>query len=139
MYLARALGVTTSVFIIVEDAFIPPNDVVIKAWYDKANTIPGFYEDALFDEFIYVMSTADPEVWEHTKDIREQLMRKEMYKRMHTLQINYIKGTAFTANPSIINIITKLGLLDDELTKFADDAATKLGLEIIRSGVYKNT
>ena len=32
MSLARALGVTTSVFIIVEDAFIPPNDVVIKAW-----------------------------------------------------------------------------------------------------------
>ena len=38
MYLARALGVTTSVFIIVEDAFIPPNDVVIKAW-----PIPDFW------------------------------------------------------------------------------------------------
>ena len=114
-------------------------DVVIKAWYDKANTIPGFYNDALFDEFIYVMSTIDPEVFEHTEGIREQLMRKEMHKRMHTLQINYIKGTVFTASSTIINIVTKLGLTDEELTNFADDAAMKLGLKILRSGEYENT
>ena len=113
-------------------------DVVIKAWYDKANRIPGFYEDSFFDEFISVMSVADPKVFEHTKNIREQLMRKEIHKRMHTLQINYIKGTIFTASSTILNIVTKLGLSDEELTKFADDAATKLGLNIIRSGEYEN-
>lgn len=112
-------------------------DVVIKAWYDKANQIPGFYEDAFFDEFLYVISIADPEVFEHTEDIREQLMRKEMHKRMHTLQINYIKGTVFTASSTIMNIVTKLGLSDEELTKFADDAAKKLGLTILRSGEYE--
>lgn len=114
-------------------------DVVIKAWYDKANTIPGFYEDAFFDEFIYVMSTADSQVFEHTTNIREQLMRKEIHKRIHTLQINYSKGVVFTASSTIVNIVTKLGLTDEELTEFADDTATKLGLEILRSGEYQNT
>lgn len=114
-------------------------DVVIKEWYNKANRIPGFYRDSLFDEFMKIMSVADPEVFEHTKDIREQLMRKEIHKRLHASQINYIKGTLFTANSIIINIVTKLGLSDEELTKFADDAATKLGLEIICSGEYENT
>lgn len=112
---------------------------VIKAWYDRANTIPGFYEDAFFDEFLYVMSIADPDVLEHTTSIREQLMRKEMHKRMHTLQVSYRKGVVFTASSTIVNIVTKLGLSDEELTKFADSAATKLGLEILHSGVYKNT
>ena len=113
-------------------------DVVIKAWYDKANMIPGFYEDMFFDEFMSVISVADPEVFEHTKDIREELMRKEMHERMHTLQINYRKDVVFTASSTIVNIVTKLGLSDEELTKFADSAATKLGLEILHSGEYKN-
>lgn len=56
---------------------------------------------------------------------------------MHTLQVNYIKGTIFTASSTIINIVTKLGLSDEELTKFADDLATKLGLTIILSGEYE--
>ena len=62
----------------IEDIEYLNYDVVIKAWYDKANRIPGFYQDAFFDEFIYVMSTADPEIFEHTKNIREQLMKKRV-------------------------------------------------------------
>ena len=123
----------------IEDIEYLNYEPVIKEWYNTANRIPGFYKDAFFDEFIYVMSTADPEVFEHTKDIREQLMRKEMHKRMHTLQVNYRKGIVFTASSTIINIVTKLGLSDEELTRFADDAAKKLGLNIIRSGEYENT
>ena len=36
----------------IEDIEYLNYDVVIKEWYDKANRIPGFYEDAFFDECI---------------------------------------------------------------------------------------
>ncbi len=114
-------------------------DVVIKEWYDKANRIPGFYEDAFFDEFIYVMSTADPKVFEHTRDIREQLMRKELFKRLKTDQINLVPGAIFGMKDELPHIVTTLGYSEEELTEFADDAAKKLNLQIISSGVYKNT
>jgi hypothetical protein len=114
-------------------------DVVIKEWYDKANRIPGFYEDAFFDEFIYVMSTADPEVFEHTKNIREQLMRKELFKRLKTDQINLVPGAIFGMDDELPHIVTTLGYSEEELTEFADDAAKKLNLQIMSPGVYKNT
>ena len=113
--------------------------VVIKAWYDKANRIPGFYEDAFFDEFMSVMSVADAKVFEHTKNIREQLMRKEMFDRIKTDHINFVPGAIIGMEDALPHIVTTLGLSEEELTKFADDAATKLGLQIMSSGEYKNT
>lgn len=114
-------------------------DVIIKAWYDKANTIPGFYEDAFFDEFIYVISTADPEVFEHTKNIREQLMRKEMLQRIKTDHINLVPGARIGIEDELPHIVTTLGYSEEELIEFADDAAKKLNLQIMSPGVYKNT
>jgi hypothetical protein len=114
-------------------------DVVIKRWYDKANRIPGFYNDAFFDEFIYVISTADPEVFEHTKNIREQLMRKEMFERIETDHINFVRGAIIGMEDELPHIVTTLGYSEEELTEFADDAAKKLNLQIMSPGVYKNT
>ena len=114
-------------------------DVVIKEWYDKANRIPGFYEDAFFDEFIYVMSIADPKVFEHTKDIREQLMRKELWQRIKTDHINLVPGAIIGMEDELPHIVTTLGYSEEELIEFADDAAKKLNLQIMGPGEYKNT
>ena len=114
-------------------------DVVIKEWYDKANRIPGFYEDAFFDEFIYVMSIADPKVFEHTKDIREQLMRKELLQRIKTDHINLVPGAIIGMEDELPHIVTTLGYSEEELIEFADDAAKKLNLQIMGPGEYKNT
>jgi hypothetical protein len=114
-------------------------DVVIKSWYDKANRIPGFYEDVFFDEFMEIMSVADPKVLENTKNIREELLRKEMFKRIKTDHINLISGAKIEMSDQIPHVVTKLGLSDEVLTEFADDTANKLGLQIMSSGVYKNT
>lgn len=114
-------------------------DVVITAWYYKANEIPGFYNDAFFDEFIYVISTADPKVFEHTKNIREQLMRKELFRRIKACHLYFVPGEKIRTKDELSYIVTTLGHSEEELIEFADDAAKKLNLEIISSGVYKNT
>ena len=114
-------------------------DVVIKAWYDKANRTPGFYEDAFFDEFMSVISIADPKVFEHTKDIREQLMRKELFRRITIDHINLVPGARIGMEDEVPHIVTTLRCSEEELTEFADDAAKKIGLQIMSPGVYKNT
>lgn len=114
-------------------------DVVIIAWYDKANKISGLYEDAFFDEFMSVMSIADPEIFEHTKDIREQLMRRELFKRIRADHINLVRGARIGVEDALPHIVTALGLSEQDLIEFADDAAKKLNLQIMSPGVYKNT
>lgn len=114
-------------------------DVVIKEWYDKANRIPGFYEDAFFDEFMSAMLVADPKVFEHTTNIREQLMRKELFERLKTDQTSLVPGTLIRIYDELPNIVTILRYSEEELIEFADDAAKKLNLQIIYPGVYKNT
>lgn len=123
----------------IEDIEYLNYETVIKEWYDTANKIPGFYQDAFFDEFIHVMSTADPEVFENTKDIREQLMRRELFRRIKTDHINLVSGARIGMNDELPHIVTVLGCSEEELIKFADDAAKKLNLQIMSPGVYKNT
>ena len=123
----------------IEDIEYLNYEPVIKGWYDTANRIPGFYEDAFFDEFMSVMSVADPEVFEHTKNIREQLMRKELFKRIKADHINLVPGAIIGMEDEVPHIVTALGLSEQDLIEFADDAAKKLGLQIMSSGEYKNT
>lgn len=123
----------------IEDIEYSNYDVVITAWYDKANKILGFYEDAFFDEFMSVMSIADPKIFEHTKNIREQLMRRELFKRIRADHINLVRGARIGAEGALPHIVTTLGYSEKELIEFADDAAKKLNLQIMSPGVYKNT
>lgn len=114
-------------------------DQLMLLWQKKANTIPGFYEDVFFTELIYVLSAAYPNVFADSEYAREAIMRKETHQRMHTQQVNYRKGVVFTASSTIMNIVTKLGLSDDELIDLCDEAAEKLQLGILRRGEYQNT
>lgn len=112
---------------------------LMSIWKQEANRIPGFYEDEFFDEFLSVLSVAYPDAFEKSQAIREQLMQAETFQRIKTQKINYNKGVIFTAEGTIMHIVTKLGITDEQLVDFCDDAARILDLIVLNRGEYKNT